>query len=142
MLTYARAFPGLPEAVGTARHWTRAVLADSPLTDDAALIVTELSANAVLHAAGATFGLTLVHAPEALFVSVTDGGSSRTTPHVEEPGEDAAHGRGLALVTALAHHVHIHGDDRHGHTVVAELRLTPEPARTTPGQATRGTTTC
>jgi hypothetical protein len=43
--------PGFPEEVSRARRWTRDILAGSPLAEDAELIVSELSANAVLHTA-------------------------------------------------------------------------------------------
>ena len=43
--------PGFLEEVSRARRWTRDILRDSPLAEDAALIVSELSANAILHTA-------------------------------------------------------------------------------------------
>lgn len=49
MPTRSRTFPGHMEQVGHARRWTRNILADSPYADAAALIVTELSTNALLH---------------------------------------------------------------------------------------------
>ncbi|MGD9485800.1 ATP-binding protein [Streptomyces sp. TRM70308] len=109
---------------------------------DAALVVTELSTNAVLHTDGAAFRVTLAPGTEALLVSVTDGGGACTAPRVEKPGTEVTHGRGLALVTALADAVHLHGDDGRGHTVVAELRLSPAAAVPATGHATRGAAPC
>ncbi|MEV6183724.1 ATP-binding protein, partial [Streptomyces sp. NPDC052015] len=43
--------PGFPEEVSRARRWTRDVLRGSPFAEDAELIVSELSANAILHTA-------------------------------------------------------------------------------------------
>jgi anti-sigma regulatory factor (Ser/Thr protein kinase) len=117
--------PGHLEEVGRARRWTRDVLSDSGHADDAALIVTELGTNALLHSAsgnqGEAFSLTISRAPETVLISVTDAGGTRTTPHVEHPAENDTHGRGLALVSTLAQRLHINGDDKHGHTVTAEL---------------------
>lgn len=120
--------PGSPEEVGRARRWTRDVLRDSPCADDAALIVTELTANAVLHAntaptvgqASGTFHVNLSVSALLVSISVTDAGGTKTAPTVEYPGTEATHGRGLAMVTALAHHVETHGD-QNGHTVTAHL---------------------
>lgn len=121
--------PGSPEDVGRARRWTRDVLRNSPCADDAALIVTELSTNAVLHThtdAAAddqppgTFYVSLSVSEALVSISVTDSGATKTAPTVEHPDTDETHGRGLAMVTALAHHVETHGD-QHGHTVTAHL---------------------
>ncbi|SCK43481.1 ATP-binding protein [Streptomyces sp. WMMB 322] len=125
MPTYSRTFPGLMEQVGHARRWTRDILSDNAHADDAALIVTELGTNALLHSAsgneGAVFYLTITRTPETVWISVTDAGGTRTTPHVEHPDENETHGRGLALVSALTQRLHVHGNDEYGHTVTAEL---------------------
>ena len=39
---------------------------------------------------------------------------------MEQAGDDDTHGRGLAIVTALAQHVETSGD-QHSHTVTAHL---------------------
>lgn len=137
--------PGFPEEVARTRRWIRDLLHDTPHTDDAALIVTELASNALRHSTSGngdgTFRITLIRFPGTVTLSVTDSGGSPTAPHVENPTADATHGRGLSLVTALATHVHIHGDDHHGHTVTAELHLTHMPSTTTPQLPSPGTTT-
>ena len=116
--------PGSPEEVGRARRWTRDVLRDSPCADDAELIVSELGANALLHTVSGdvtgTFHVSLALSDHVVSVSVTDSGGTKTAPQVEHAADEDTHGRGLAMVTALAHHVETHGDE-HGHTVTAHL---------------------
>ncbi|MEU2080405.1 ATP-binding protein [Streptomyces albus] len=136
--------PGLLEEVGRARRWTRDVLAGSPHADSAALIVSELGTNALLHSssghgAGA-FHVNVARYPGAVVVSVLDSGGAGTAPHVEHPGKDNPHGRGLALVHALAQRVHVCGDHRRGHTVTAELRDPLGAVHPAPGAA--GARTC
>ncbi|MFH9858327.1 ATP-binding protein [Streptomyces sp. NPDC017202] len=114
-----------PEEVSRARRWTRDILRGSPLADDAELIVSELSANAILHtASGRAFGsfhLAVAVSAQVVAVSVTDDGGTGTAPKAEHDQEqDAEHGRGLGMVSAIAHRVVVHGSD-HGHTVTAEL---------------------
>ncbi|WP_234332434.1 hypothetical protein [Streptomyces sp. NRRL F-5650] len=75
-----------------ARRWTRDILRGSPLAEDAELIVSELSANAILHTASGreygSFHLAVAVSAQVVAVSVTD--------------------------------VIVHESD-HGHTVTAEL---------------------
>lgn len=116
--------PGFLEEVGRARRWTRDILGDSPYADDAALIVTELGANALLHTTSGdtagTFHVSLALTDQLVSISVTDTGGTKTTPQVEHPTDEETHGRGLGMVTALAHRVETHGD-HNGHTVTAHL---------------------
>ncbi|MFJ9894208.1 ATP-binding protein [Streptomyces sp. NPDC091280] len=116
--------PGFPEEVSRARRWTRDILRDSPLAEDAELIVSELSANAILHTASGreagTFHLALAVSPQVVALSVTDGGGTASAPKVEHRDQEAEHGRGLGMVSAIAHRVVVHDSDG-GHTVTAEL---------------------
>ncbi|ALM40633.1 ATP-binding protein [Streptomyces sp. FR-008] len=118
--------PGFPEEVSRARRWTRDILRGSPLTEDAELIVSELSANAILHTASGqpsgTFHLALAVSPQVIALSVTDEGGAGTAPKVEHQDEDqeAEHGRGLGMISAIAHRVVVH-DSHGGYTVTAEL---------------------
>ncbi|MEV8316250.1 ATP-binding protein [Streptomyces sp. NPDC059900] len=116
--------PGFPEEVSRARRWTRDILRDSPLAEDAELIVSELSANAILHTASGhqsgSFSLTVEVAPQIIALSVTDDGGTGTAPKVEHQDEEAEHGRGLDMVSAIAHRIVVHDSDK-GHTVTAEL---------------------
>ncbi|MFD8807581.1 ATP-binding protein [Streptomyces sp. NPDC059597] len=116
--------PGFPEEVSRARRWTRDILRGSPLADDAELIVSELSANAILHTASGRehggFHLAVAVSAQVVAVSVTDDGGTGTTPKVEHHDQAAEHGRGLGMVSVIAHRVVVHDSD-HGHTVTAEL---------------------
>ncbi|MFP8943837.1 ATP-binding protein [Streptomyces fenghuangensis] len=120
--------PRLPAEVGRARRWTRDILHDSPCADDAALIVTELGANAVNHTTGPAFRVTITRAAEAVTLTVTDTGAGTTYPRITHPDADATHGRGLAIVATLADDVKVH-HTAHGHTVTARLPL-PAPLPT------------
>ncbi|MFJ6705761.1 MULTISPECIES: ATP-binding protein [unclassified Streptomyces] len=116
--------PGFPEEVSRARRWTRDILRGSPLADDAELIVSELSANAILHtASGAecgSFHLAVAVSAQVIAVSVTDDGGTGMAPKAEHQDQDAEHGRGLGMVSALAHRVVVR-QSQAGHTVTAEL---------------------
>ncbi|GHF96381.1 ATP-binding protein [Streptomyces thermodiastaticus] len=116
--------PGFPEEVSRARRWTRDILRGSPLADDAELIVSELSANAILHTASGrahgSFHLAVAVSGQVVALSVTDDGGTATAPKAGHQVQDAEHGRGLSMVSALAHRVIVHETD-HGHTVTAEL---------------------
>ncbi|MFD8301483.1 ATP-binding protein [Streptomyces sp. NPDC059690] len=116
--------PGFPEEVSRARRWTRDILRGSPLAEDAELIVSELSANAILHTASGrvagSFHLAVAVSAQVVAVSVTDDGGTGTAPKVEHQDQEAEHGRGLGMVSVIAHRVVVHDSDG-GHTVTAEL---------------------
>lgn len=128
MPTYRRTFPGRPEEIQQARRWTRTVLNDCPSTDEAALVVTELSTNALLHTASGhhsgAFHVTLARSGPSIAVSVTDSGGTAKFPHVESPDEEDQHGRGLCLVAAVADRVEVRCDQQGGRTITAHLRGT------------------
>ncbi|MFI5994312.1 ATP-binding protein [Streptomyces sp. NPDC051362] len=116
--------PGFPEEVSRARRWTRDILRDSPLAEDAELIVSELSANAILHTASGkeagSFHLALAVSSQVIALSVTDDGGVGSAPAIEHQDQEAEHGRGLGMVSVIAHRVVVHDSDG-GHTVTAEL---------------------
>jgi anti-sigma regulatory factor (Ser/Thr protein kinase) len=122
--------PGFPEEISRARRFTRDILHGSPVAEAAELIVSELSTNAILHTASGqchgTFHLALAVTPRVVALSVTDDGGTGTAPKIEHQDQDAEHGRGLSMVTALAHRVVIH-DTHDGHTVTAELHTDTRP---------------
>ena len=122
--------PGFPEEVSRARRWTRDILHGSPLAEEAELIVSELSANAILHTASGrergSFHLALAVSPQVIALSVTDEGGTTTAPKIEHQDQEAEHGRGLGMVSAIAHRVAVHDSDG-GHTVTAELYRDDRP---------------
>ncbi|MBB4792282.1 anti-sigma regulatory factor (Ser/Thr protein kinase) [Streptomyces nodosus] len=86
--------------------------------------MSELSANAILHTASGqtsgSFHLALAVSPQVIALSVTDDGGRGTAPKVEHQDQEAEHGRGLDMVSALAHRVVVHSSQS-GHTITAEL---------------------
>ncbi|MEW2271785.1 ATP-binding protein [Streptomyces griseofuscus] len=121
--------PGFPEEVSRARRWTRDILRGSPLADDAALIVSELSTNAIRHTASGLdsgiFHLAVAVSARIVAVSVTDDGGTGAAPKIEHQDHDAEHGRGLDMVSLIAHRVVVHSSDQ-GYTVTAELYADPQ----------------
>ena len=103
MLAARVQLPHRAESVRAARGFLAAVLAgwhvEEPVCDDAALLVSEVAANAVRHSTG---GLTIdVHLlPGVLRVAVTDHTSALPRPR---PADTSAEGgRGLQIVDAYA----------------------------------------
>lgn len=69
--------------------------------EDAMVIVSELATNAVRHTASPRMGVVVAVTNGRVIVSVTDRGPHQPIrPHAVD--EDAEHGRGLAIVVALA----------------------------------------
>jgi anti-sigma regulatory factor (Ser/Thr protein kinase) len=71
---------------------------------DAALVISELLSNAILHAyplPGEKIQVTWSVDGEAVEVAVSDGGSA-TMPYVSQPPASAIGGRGLAIVAHLS----------------------------------------
>lgn len=133
--THRRTFRGDPQELRTARSWIRAALNGHPHSDDAALIVTELGTNAVVHTASGetagTFHVTLTISELTTVIAVADSGGAKTSPEVQHPSVNVTHGRGLGIVATLADNVTVHDDDS-GCTVTAELRI-PAPSYAHPG---------
>jgi anti-sigma regulatory factor (Ser/Thr protein kinase) len=94
------------------------------LAEDAELIVSELNENAILHTASGqtsgSFHLALAVSRQVIALSVTDDGGTGAAPKAEHQDQDAEHGRGLGMVSAIAHRVVVHST-QNGHTVTAEL---------------------
>lgn len=104
VLTLDRTYPPEPESVTRARHDVGEVLGPRVGGSDVAVIVSELASNAVKHAR-TPFRLRLVQVDDSVLVRVDDSLGEHvvgTGPAVVEASPDAPHGRGLALVSALA----------------------------------------
>jgi serine/threonine-protein kinase RsbW len=117
-----RVFAGQPSQVGQVRRFVRRALATDGAADDAALLASELAANAIQHTAtgsGGTFEVIICQCPATVRISVTDAGAA-TTPALAPTGQLTASGRGLAIVHAVAQRWG-HAGDQHGRTVWFEL---------------------
>ncbi|GAA2847080.1 hypothetical protein GCM10010517_03970 [Streptosporangium fragile] len=126
-MTYRRTFPGRPDQIPPARRFIRFLLEDSPCRDDAEQIVAELAANAVAHTSSGrphgTFIVELTRKITAIRITVYDCGWGVTPRFAPRRDVDplAEHGRGLAVVAALASKVGFRGTQALGHAVWAEL---------------------
>jgi anti-sigma regulatory factor (Ser/Thr protein kinase) len=103
-------YPGVPEAVGQARHQVAAALAGVPAADDAVWCLGEVASNAVVHTRsgqpGGTFAVAADVYPGVLVaIMVTDQGG----PWIGRAADSYPHG--LKVVRQLATEVHIDGDD-------------------------------
>ncbi len=118
-----------PDAVPRARRFAVAALEaqPDPLVDDAALVVTELLTNAVLHGAPPVT-LRVRQLDHGVRVEVEDSG--RNMPVTVRHSTEAMTGRGLPLVAALSASWGVEANRRGGKAVWAEL--TPESAETMP----------
>ncbi|MGC9538744.1 ATP-binding protein [Streptomyces sp. UG1] len=96
----------------------------SDVSDAAALIVTELAVNAVLHARvpGRDIALRLSYGPDTVRVEVADARGERL-PRVSAPAAEADTGRGLLLVDALATRWGVDTEPGPSKTVWAEIDL-------------------
>ena len=96
--SYTGVFRGHPDQVARARHAITRHLAGHPAADDAALIVSELAANAVLHSnsAGQSFTVRARPAGTGLHLEVEDlGGAWNLAPR------DTTRPHGLDVIQAL-----------------------------------------
>jgi anti-sigma regulatory factor (Ser/Thr protein kinase) len=93
-----------------------------PTVADAALVISELLSNAILHARplpGARVRAAWVLGPASVEVIVTDGGSA-TTPHASRPSLSSIGGRGIGIVEHLCSSWGVRADE-FGTTVWAVL---------------------
>jgi DNA-binding NarL/FixJ family response regulator len=107
--------------VPQAREFVRRLLDEwgaASLFDEASLVVTELAANAVLHA-GTPYEVRLSEAEGVVRIEVAD--LDRGTPEPQPFSDDAESGRGIVLVSALSASWGIE-DEPDGKVTWAELR--------------------
>jgi hypothetical protein len=123
--TWQQAFSGTPDQLRHVRAALRTFLDGCPATDDIALLVTKLAANAIAHSAsgrpGGTFTVRLWHVPsDHVRAEVQDTGSNWHG----DIARSADHPHGLYLLLALAAS---YGTDGSGRSRTVWFRL-DEPA--------------
>lgn len=121
--TATATFEADPKAPREARRFVAGVLArwraDVPI-DETMCVVSELAANAVLHAR-TPFSLRLTYRPAVIRVEVQDDAGAMPTPRAAPP--TASGGRGLRIVEALAARWGFEPLEEGGKVVWAELEL-------------------
>jgi len=131
-LRVRRSFPEAPDSPRAARWFVTATLRAwtecEALVDDAALVVTELATNAVVHARS-SFSVEVTSEDHTVRISVGDGAAGLPAPR--DPSLIGSSGRGLSLVAELADRWGTERRDR-GKVVWAELHRPPSPGQ--PGQ--------
>ncbi|MCW2601720.1 MAG: hypothetical protein JWM02_3549 [Frankiales bacterium] len=113
-------FPPQPSSASAARDLVVSVCHDwhlEGLTDDLALVVTELVANAIRHA-GTEMVLRLAPIAGGVRLEVHDGSTRPLRPRPAAPSDEG--GRGLLLVDALSTRYGVEGEPK-GKRVWAEL---------------------
>ena len=101
-VTWSRNFPAVPAQIGPARQFLAGILDGWPAADDAALCLSELVTNAILHSRsgepGSQFTVRVLLTGRDLRVEVGDRGG----PWIWTGYQDEQHGRGLLIVGSLA----------------------------------------
>jgi anti-sigma regulatory factor (Ser/Thr protein kinase) len=131
--------PAMVSSVPTARHFVESILAGWGLEEigwTATLVVSELAANAALHARGESFAVHIAtQADSSVLLEVADG--SLRLPQQRSYSSDATTGRGLRLVNELADDWGVHSRNN-GKTIWALIRPSsaPESGRDDPDEDT------
>jgi len=110
-------------SVRSARRFVRQILTEwnlLPLMDDAQLVVSELAANAITHAAS-DYRVRLTSSSRTLRIEVRDGGMG--TPEPQPKSTTNEHGRGLLMVASIAASWGIERSEGRRKLVWAELTL-------------------
>jgi serine/threonine-protein kinase RsbW len=121
----AREREAVPDARAFVRHALNTAGAPADSLDPLVLAVAEACNNAILHAAGDAFGVTLVVEGTDVTVTVSDTGAGFVPPERPQmPSPEAMGHRGLALMQALVDSVRV-SSDAEGTVVVLEQSLAP-----------------
>jgi anti-sigma regulatory factor (Ser/Thr protein kinase) len=134
IMVWARIFPGRLDQAAQARRFARFLLAETPWADDAELIVSELAGNALRHTrsggAGGRFAVEVAlgracpgRAADGVVITVQDNGGGGV-PRIGgdgPPDTGSEHGRGLAIIAAVATRLGHQGNPETGHSVWAYL---------------------
>lgn len=147
--SWRRVFAGRPAEVAALRRWLAGCLPDCGSRDDVVSVAVELATNAIRHTSSGRGGVFSVEIAwqsgrASLRVAITDGGARRSPQLPPRPGAAAQpdpagspgpadpagllaeHGRGLAVVAALASRTGVLGTGR-GRLVWAEIPWTGAP---------------
>ncbi|MFH8987480.1 ATP-binding protein [Streptomyces sp. NPDC017940] len=121
-----------PSSVARARRLTRDRLSSLTVGDDAcdiaALVVSELVTNAIVHTGSRTVVCEICTGADTVRIAVRDEGHGAGVPRPAGPrGPDEEHGRGLLLVSAVSSAWGVQ-DFGSGLSVWAELPRSPDPA--------------
>lgn len=116
---WTQALPGHRDQIRAARIFVHEILGNTPVADDAVLICSELTTNAVLHSQsgqpGGRFVLTIeVWNGDHAWIGVHDQGGHWMH------GQSGPGGRGLGIVGQLATHWDVRGDNT-GRSIYARL---------------------
>ena len=116
------------EAVGAARRFVAGMIVDArpDVQDSVSLMVSELSTNALVHAASG-FDVFVERSDLTVFVSVSDRGDG--APVLRSPESSEPHGRGLRIVEALSDEWGISSESDQGKTVWFRISLQPSRMR-------------
>ena len=99
MTSWTMTFPATSKGARAARLFTCEVIGSTGVgVDEVALIVSELAANAVLHAA-TPFTVTVHRTGDHFRIEVADGSS--VLPQMKDHGQQAPTGRGLRIIDRL-----------------------------------------
>ncbi|GGR92827.1 hypothetical protein GCM10010252_34370 [Streptomyces aureoverticillatus] len=122
----------MPSSVARARRLTRERLSSLAVGDDAcdtaALVVSELVTNAIVHTASRTVVCEICTGADTVRIAIRDEGHGAGVPRPTGlRGPDEEHGRGLLLVSAVSSAWGVQ-DSGSGLSVWAELPRSPDPA--------------
>jgi anti-sigma regulatory factor (Ser/Thr protein kinase) len=131
-----RTFAASSGSVGEARRYVAGLTTDLPtsLQEAIALMVSELSTNALVHASG-DFDVDVDRTDGDIVISITDHGGG--VPAVQSPPSHEPHGRGLQIVAALSDDWGMRSGSGAGKTVWFRLSL----RGASPGRQFDGATT-
>jgi anti-sigma regulatory factor (Ser/Thr protein kinase) len=122
-----RSFESSEESVGAARRFVADRIPDAgaEVRDSVSVMVSELSTNALVHAAGG-FEVSVERSDRDVVVSVSDQEDGK--PILQSPGPSEPHGRGLRIVDALSDEWGISANAVAGKSVWFRMSLEPSVA--------------
>lgn len=114
-----------PATIGVARRFLRSQLGtscDGNVLDDLQLVVSELVTNAIQYSPNHPIWVSVDRRPTEVEIAVSGVGSQLGDASWSMSSHTAPHGRGLAIVRAIADDVRV-GPGPHGRSVVVTKRL-------------------